>query len=190
MTATLLSHIKPLSVIAQAVPVAESPVRLRLGPVLDRRGTVDGAWWPRSRDAAAELPGLIAAVDQRLGWTTLRVGVYLDAWDHIPRRIHARGRQIRVGWFRSTDPHVITLIPAAGEPIVLLVIEPGTASGPAEATFTLAAQDTTGLRPADILALAHLPASPAARPAEADSSARWENDGGPGADRAGARPRD
>ena len=65
---------------------------------------VDGAWWPYSRDAAAELPNLIAAVDQRLGRTTLRIGVHQDAWRRIPRRIPARGRQVRIGWFRQTDP--------------------------------------------------------------------------------------
>ncbi|MGN9844968.1 DUF5994 family protein [Nonomuraea sp. H19] len=188
MTPKLLSHLKPLSVTARAIPTIDSVVRLSLNPVLDRRATVDGAWWPRSRDASAELPGLIAAVDQRLGRTTLRVGVYRDAWGHIPRRIPARGRQIRVSWFRSSDPRVITLMSAAGEPIVLLVIDPDTASGPAKAALTLTAQDTTGLHPAGILTIAHLPPSPARRPADADSSARWENEGGPSVDRGAARP--
>ncbi len=138
---------------------------------------VDGAWWPYSRDMAAELPDLIAAVDQRLGRTTVRVGVHQDAWQSIPRRIPARGRQVRIDWFRHTDPRVITLFFAAGEPVVLLLVPSGTAAGPAEATLKLTAQDAAGLTPDDIRTLAHLSADPAPR-APADGSARWENEGG------------
>jgi hypothetical protein len=151
MTPTILSHLKPLSSVTSAVPAVDSAIRLSLNAVLDRRASVDGAWWPYSRDAAAELPGLITAVDQRIGRATLRVSVYADAWDDIPRRIPARGRQVRIGSFRSGDPHVITLILAGAEPIRLLVI-PADTAGPAEATLTLTAQDTT-----DLLTIAHLP---------------------------------
>ncbi|MFG6196505.1 DUF5994 family protein [Nonomuraea sp. JJY05] len=180
MTPTLLSQRTPLSPVSSAIPQVDSAPRLSLHPVLDRRAVVDGAWWPYSRDAAAELPGLIAAVDQRLGRTTLRISVYRDAWQRIPRRIPARGRQVRIGWFRHADPRVITLIFAAGEPVVLLVIPPDTAAGPAEATLKLTAQDTTGLSIDGILTVARLPPDPAPplRGTAADGTARWENEGG------------
>ncbi|WP_327092522.1 DUF5994 family protein [Nonomuraea sp. NBC_01738] len=164
------------------MPRVDSALRLALYPVPDRRAVVDGAWWPYSRDAAAELPHLIAAVDQRLGRTVLRIGVYRDAWQHIPRRIPARGRQVRVGWFRHSDPRVITLVFATGEPIVLLLIPSGTAAGAAEAALKLTAQDTAGLATDDILILASLPRDPAfpatSRAGTIDSPARWENEGG------------
>ncbi|WP_285776530.1 STAS domain-containing protein [Microtetraspora sp. NBRC 13810] len=155
----------------------DSTVRLRLDPALRRRGTMDGAWWPHSRDAAAELPGLIAAVDQRLGRMTLRVGLHPDAWDNIPRRLPARGRQVRVGWFRHTDPHLISLIPLGAEPIMLLVIPPGSAAGPAAAALSLAARGTPGLRPADILTAAQRSTTGTGTP-EGDGPAEWENEGG------------
>lgn len=177
MTPTLLSQPAPLSSASSAIPRVDSALRLSLHPVLDRRAVVDGAWWPFSRDVAAELPGLIAAVDQRLGRTTLRVGVHQEAWQSIPRRIPARGRQVRIDWFRHTGPRVITLFFAAGEPVVLLIVPSGTAAGPAEATLKLTVQDTADLTPDDILTLAHLSAGPAPR-ATADGSARWENEGG------------
>ncbi|MFI6600469.1 DUF5994 family protein [Nonomuraea sp. NPDC050536] len=60
---TILSHLRPLTTVARV----DSAVRLTLNPALDRRAVVNGAWWPYSRDAAAELPGLIAAVDRLLG---------------------------------------------------------------------------------------------------------------------------
>ena len=56
MTPTLLSHLKPLSAITRAIPTIDSAVRLSLNPVQDRRAAVDGAWWPHSREAAAERP--------------------------------------------------------------------------------------------------------------------------------------
>ncbi|MEV4094194.1 DUF5994 family protein [Streptosporangium saharense] len=144
----------------------------------DRRAVVDGAWWPRSRDAAAELPGLIAAVDQRLGLTTLRIGVHQDAWRHIPNRIPVRNRQVRVGWFRHTDPRVITLVFAYAEPVVLLVIPPDTAADVAEAALELAAQDTVGLTLDDILTPASPSPDPAFRAGTAGGPVRWENEGG------------
>ncbi len=70
---------------------------------------------------------------------------------------------------------MITLVFSAAEPIVLLVIPPGTASAPAEAALALAAQGTAGLALTDILAAAHLPvASPSRTPGEDG----WENEGG------------
>ncbi|MEQ4722612.1 DUF5994 family protein [Nonomuraea sp. B19D2] len=180
MTPTLLSQRTPLSSTSSAIPRVDSALRLSLHPVLDRRAVVDGAWWPYSRDAAAELPGLIAAVDRLLDRVTLRIGLHRDAWQSIPHRIPARGRQVRIGWFRHTDPRLITLIFAAGEPVVLLVIPPGTAAGPAEAMLKLTAQDTAGLSLDDILTVARLPPDPAPplRGTAADSLACWEDEGG------------
>ncbi|RCG28654.1 hypothetical protein DQ384_23220 [Sphaerisporangium album] len=177
MTPTVLSHLTPLSAVAGAPPAIDSAVRLRLDPVLGRRGTVDGAWWPRSRNAAAELPDLIAAVDQRLDRITLRVGLHVDAWDDIPHRIPARGRQVRVGWFRYTDPRLITLILMGSEPLILLVVPPGTADGTATAALTLAARGVR-LRPADIITAAHRSAAAGIGALDADEADTWENEGG------------
>ncbi|MFG1613503.1 DUF5994 family protein [Nonomuraea wenchangensis] len=177
MTPALLSQPAPLSSTSPAIPRVDSALRLSLRPVQNRLAVVDGAWWPSSCDAAAELPGLIAAVDRLLGRVTLRVGLHGDVWQNIPRRIPARGRQVRIGWFRHTDPRVITLSFAAGEPVVLLIVPSGTAAGAAEATLKLTAQDIGGMSIDAILTLAHLPADPAPR-ATADGSARWEDEGG------------
>jgi hypothetical protein len=175
MTPALLSQPAPLGPVSSAIPRVDSALRLSLHPVLDRRAVVDGAWWPYSRDATAELPGLIAAVDQRLGRTTLLVGVSRGAWQSIPHRIPARGRQVRIGWFRHADPHVVVLFFATAEPVALLVIPPDTAAGPAEATLKL-----TGLTADDILILTRLPPEPAAPVCAmaADGLACWENEGG------------
>ncbi|WP_281262576.1 DUF5994 family protein [Nonomuraea fuscirosea] len=177
MPTQLLSPPVPLSPASHGVPRCDSALRLSLHPVPNRRAVVDGAWWPYSRDAAVELPRLIAAVDRLLDRVTLRIGVYGDAWRNIPRRVPARGRQVRVGWFRHTDPRVLTLVFASGEPVVLLVIPAETAAGAAEATLKRIVQDAAGLTIDAILTLAQPPAGRAPR-ATADDPARWENEGG------------
>ncbi|MEU4580131.1 DUF5994 family protein [Nonomuraea sp. NPDC023979] len=169
---------------AGSAPETPSAPRLSLNAALDRRGTVDGAWWPHTRDAAAELPALISAVDRRLGRAVLRVGVHLDAWDHIPRRTTVGGRKVRVGWFRSADPHLITLSIAGSAPVTLLVIPPSTAAGPAETALAYAASGTVGVRPADILR----PAASAKGSPGRDGTASWENEGGRVTDPATAPP--
>ncbi|WP_157518655.1 DUF5994 family protein [Herbidospora mongoliensis] len=147
-----------------------SEPRISLNPLLDRTGTVDGAWWPGTRDATAELPGLISAVDLRAGRPVLRVGLYQEAWDHIPHRVPAAGREVRVGWFLSGDPDLIILSFAGIGPITLLVIPADTPHDPAAAALALAAAGTTGVRPADIL-------RPPA-PDEGTPGRDWESEGG------------
>jgi anti-anti-sigma factor len=126
--------------------IAASPVRLSFEHGSGQRGSVDGTWWPHSSDAAAELPALIEAVDERLDRVTLRVGLHVDAWNDIPHRFPARGRQVRVGWFRSTDPRLITLIAAAAEPVVLMVVRPP-ADRPARSLAFLDANPLGGADP-------------------------------------------
>ena len=59
-------------------------LRLRLKPKAPRTGYVDGAWWPRSHDLAAELPTLVEVLAVRLG-PVGRVAYSIGAWDTPPR---------------------------------------------------------------------------------------------------------
>ncbi|MEV1203894.1 DUF5994 family protein [Microbispora rosea] len=153
-------------------------VRLSLDPDLQRRGAVDGAWWPASYDAGVELPALIAAIDQHLERRVLRVGLHIDTWDNIPRRIAAPGRQVKVGWFRTIDAHVVTLITSGMEHLNLLVIPPETTPAAAGKALTMATRCRGRTRPGDILAAADHN-SPADGPAEQELSlAGWDNEGG------------
>ncbi|GHE30518.1 hypothetical protein GCM10017673_36500 [Streptosporangium violaceochromogenes] len=130
---------------ARPAPAADATaVRLSLAPARDHPGPVDGAWWPRSTDAAAELPALIAAVDQRLGEMTLRVGLHVDAWDNIPHRIPAPGRAVRVGWFRSMDIHLVTLSIRGRQDVTLRLIPPEATETSAMAVFASATGDVKG----------------------------------------------
>src|SRR5581483_3986324 len=82
-------------------PAAEP--RLRLQPDRSARTLLDGGWWPRSADPAAELPGLILALDERhgpvtqimlgsAGWDASRPG-RLRVDDPVGRRV------VRLGWY-------------------------------------------------------------------------------------------
>ncbi|MGY1593877.1 DUF5994 family protein [Geodermatophilus sp. SYSU D00708] len=68
----------------------------------------DGAWFPRSRDLAVELPELVAALDKR-GLRIERFTYPLDAWTACPRKVAVGGRVVRTGGFRSMDPGVVCL---------------------------------------------------------------------------------
>lgn len=161
-----------------AVPNADTDgARLSVTTDLRRRGAVDGAWWPHSHDAVAEIPALITTLGDRLGHAVRRAALSIDTWQNIPRRIHVAGRVVKVGWFHAIDPRIISLTLAGAEPITLLVIPPDTADTAAHEALTLAASDRgRTLRPVDILTAAHTGQTPADHP---NGHTTWENEGGP-----------
>jgi hypothetical protein len=92
----------------------------------DGNSAFDGAWFPRSRDLAVELPELIAELDRR-GVRIERFTYALDAWGPVDRKIVVGGRTIRAGGFRSMDPGVVCLIWDGGARRAdLLVVPPET----------------------------------------------------------------
>jgi hypothetical protein len=107
---------------------SETAARISLSAHLNTPHTaVDGAWWPRSTDLAAELPSLVAALDER-GLRISRISYSLSAWDATPHRVQAGGRTVRTGGFRVIDPTLVSLTPAggAGQPVDLRVVPPDT----------------------------------------------------------------
>ena len=110
-------------------PVPESPrhpVRLRLKPKAPRTGYVDGAWWPRSRDLAAELPSLLTVLAVRLGQVE-RVSFNLAAWPTTPRRLRIEDADVRLEGFRSQPAATVTVIgPWERHRLTLLVVPPET----------------------------------------------------------------
>jgi len=122
--------------IAAALPSA----RVSFDPALIRHGAVDGGWWPRSRNALTELPGLIAALDARPGVRVQRLAVHRDEWDEIPRQLTDNGHFVRIDWFTTIPRHTVSVTMAGGrEPIALLVVPPGTPVETARAAMNTAA---------------------------------------------------
>jgi hypothetical protein len=92
----------------------------------DGGSAFDGAWFPRSRDLAVEVPELIAELERR-DVRVERFTYALDAWLPVPRKIVVNGRTVRTGGFRSMNPLVVCLTWAGGARRAdLLVVPPET----------------------------------------------------------------
>jgi hypothetical protein len=115
----------------QAPALASTPdqaflegARLSLVPAPAGRGGLGGGWWPRSRDATAELPGLITEVSTSAGRRVSRVAVQADAFDNIPHQLTVSGRKVHVAWFRHMNVNTVLLTMADRDDLVLLVVPP------------------------------------------------------------------
>src|SRR5690348_6838923 len=142
------------------------PVRPRLLLQPDRSGAtlLDGGWWPRSADPAAELPGLILALDERHGRVT-RVLLGMAGWDASrPRRLRVDGpagsRIVRLGWFATMPDGLLTAISAGGGRTDLVTIPPHTSERDARAAMGQAVQAGNRDHAPTILAALRAAASP------------------------------
>jgi hypothetical protein len=112
--------------------------RLSMAPARGQ-GAFDGGWWPRTLILADELPGLVTAL-RTADEPITRVSVNGDAWPNIPDRLAQLGRPaLRVSWYRTLDPHVVTLGGGTRPRIRLLVVPPDAAAGPASEVLRSAA---------------------------------------------------
>ena len=86
---------------------------------------VDGAWWPCTRDAVAELNALIPLVSKYLHGPVTRVSLNIDAWGpDQPRRLRIGDGLVRLGWFHTLDAATVTLGRGTYERVTLVVIPP------------------------------------------------------------------
>ncbi|OLT51770.1 hypothetical protein BJF87_15160 [Gordonia sp. CNJ-863] len=116
-------------------------LRLRLKPADSVRGSVDGAWWPRSRDLATELPDIAQALDTRLPRLE-RVGYRIADWDAAPdRKIAVDGRSVHLEGFTTWPPGVVRFSCPSGT-LTLAVLGPDTDSDAAHETMMRAAERT------------------------------------------------
>ncbi|MFF1440705.1 DUF5994 family protein [Streptomyces sp. NPDC058295] len=166
---------------------SSSSPRLSLAPAGSAPALLDGAWWPRSRDLAAELPSLAAVLEPRWGRIT-RVTVNPTHWPVVPRKVAVAGHVVNVGWFLSEqDPHELLLLSYRLGRWNLLVVPPRT--DPASAAWLMsAASDPRGTSTASRLI------EEAARLRTASESDRaveavWDSEGGHEAGDRVARPR-
>ena len=123
--------------------------RLALEPTMARDGLFDGAWWPRSRDIAAELPDLITALSIRLG-RVLRVALDAAAWDDVPRSVMVNADAVKIGWFASS-PGTISLSCSLEDHCLLLVVPPETSSRTAATAMAGAAESGNHTPAAELL---------------------------------------
>ena len=170
-------------------PTPPSIPRLRLQPDRSGRTLLDGGWWPRSADPAAELPGLILALDERHGPANpiTRIMLGMAGWDpDRPRRLRVDGpagrRVVRLGWFAGQPAGLLTATSAGGRRSDLLTVPPHTSEQAASAAMEQAAQAGNRNHTPALLAAITPPASPA-RPATGTAAvgaelSAWEWEGG------------
>ncbi|MGB7797077.1 MAG: DUF5994 family protein [Pseudonocardiaceae bacterium] len=159
--------------------------RLVFPPSPTAQGVVDGSWWPRTRDPAAELPALIAAVADRLGMVD-RIALNANAWDTRPQRITTVGQEVvRLDW-SGAWAHTIRVIGCDSSHLDLLVIPPATARTLALACLAIAAGHT---RSPNLRAGRSATRTPItlrsvpppewwSRRAKREQTGRWDTDGG------------
>jgi Family of unknown function (DUF5994) len=156
-------------------PSPPSTPRLRLGPPTSHYTLLDGGWWPRSVDPAAELPGLVLAIDHLHGPVTQLV-LNADDWDGYPYRIGMAGRVLRLAFFTSQPAGLLTaLCGRNGDRVDLLIVPPGTDHGTAEAAMALAATADNQIHAQHIVHTVRPRDSP---DATSRAAGDWESEGG------------
>ena len=116
----------------------EHTPRLRLKPKAPQSGYVDGAWWPRSDDLAAELPDLLAVLSVRLGRID-RVLYNLNEWAKPSAKLATGGRRVRLDGYRRQPINTLEVLGLNRNKIALLVVPPNTDPNEAHATLMAAA---------------------------------------------------
>ena len=125
-------------------------VRLQLKPAAGG-GYVDGAWWPRSRDAGVEFTDLVAAVRDQVGQVE-RISYPLDdGWEITHRKLVVDGRLVRLEGFHAMPADTLTLIGTQQRRLTLLVVAPGTAHDTAATVLKAAADPDDTASPDDLL---------------------------------------
>jgi len=162
-------------------PPATPPLRLQ--PDRPTYTLLDGGWWPRSADPAAELPGLILALDERHGPVS-RIMLGMADWDSSrPRRLRIDGpagrRVVRLGWFATMPAGLLTATSARGQRTDLLIVPPDTSEQAAQAAMERAARAGNRSRTPALLAAITRPAGLATvTAAPSIELSAWEWEGG------------
>jgi hypothetical protein len=156
-------------------PSALSTPRLLLEPTRSTRTLLDGGWWPRSTDPAAELPGLILAIDTVRG-PIARLILSIDGWSPRPRRLAVAGRVLRLGYFTTQPTSLLIARCDDGGRVDLLVVPPDTASPTAEAAMARAATAGNRVHAQELLAAAAN--APTTRADHKLPEQVWETEGG------------
>ncbi|KOG50252.1 DUF5994 family protein [Streptomyces decoyicus] len=111
---------------------------VRLETTRSREGVLDGAWWPRSRDIGAELPGLITALTEHLG-PVARVGLDASAWEELPTRLVIEDRIVHIDSFPVGDDTIL-ITRGDQDHFSLLVVPPTATAEAAHAAMNRAVQ--------------------------------------------------
>ncbi|PPJ24691.1 hypothetical protein C5E45_25220 [Nocardia nova] len=88
----------------------------------DGTGHVDGVWWPRTQDLAAELPGLLTALRPHLGPVRRVVYDPTGWWSPSTRHLQLGSHRIRLDPYRFELFNTMYVCSAHGTLVLLQVV--------------------------------------------------------------------
>jgi Family of unknown function (DUF5994) len=144
---------RPIHPAATVSRQPRSEPRLALAATPAGRGVLDGGWWPRSWDPEAELPGLIAALQERYG-SIRNIMLNRAAWDSHLRRLTVNSHVLRLGWFTTLGPALMIAVTDDGDQLELLVVPPSASAIVANHAMAAAADAANTRRAPDLLVTA------------------------------------
>jgi hypothetical protein len=131
---------------------AQATLRLKLDGGPSRKATLDGAWWPRTTNAEAELPALLEALGSDRGEIT-HVLLGTTEWDlPHPRRLAPGRAAARLGWYTAQPAGLVTIVTEfGGDRFDLLVVPPDATPDTADAALSAAADAGDNSRAPELL---------------------------------------
>lgn len=158
----MLSVAREADVVTTSNGPPAPPGVLRLSLAQDPgKNSLDGAWWPRSRDLAAELADLVDHFPRRPG-RIVRALFSPPDWDSPPRRIRVTDGYVDLGSLPRDESHLIHLTLADRTVLHVLVVPPGFTSDQGDEALLAAA--TAGNAHSAIDLLEEVTDSPATDP--------------------------
>lgn len=114
----------PRSTSSSPAPPRRLPLiapRLRTRPRRDGTGYIDGVWWPRTQNLAAELPGLLTVLRPHLG-PVRRVVYDPTGWSPSARHLQLGSHRIHLDAYPFELFNMMYVYSAHGVVVVLEVI--------------------------------------------------------------------
>jgi hypothetical protein len=130
---------------------AKRELRLQIKPSTATQGTVDGAWWPRSTDPAAEFPALVMALSSWVG-PARHLAYHPGDWDPAQSTLIVENWAVNLTGSHAIPPNTVTVTGPNLKRIRLLVVPPATPGGVARAVLRAASRSDTVADVEEILA--------------------------------------
>ena len=126
-------------------------LRLKVKPSTAGCGNVDGAWWPRSIDPAAEFPALVMASSSWVG-PARHMAYHPDDWDPAASTLIVENWAVHLESTQNIQANTVVVTGSNLKQIRLLVVPPATPGGVARAVLRSASRSDTGTTVEEILA--------------------------------------
>jgi hypothetical protein len=133
---------------SRAVGSGAAELRLQLKSHAPASAYLDGAWWPRSVELAAEQPTLVEALSDRLGELAV-VGYHRNAWTQAPPQMQIERGTAQLPAFTSDEPATVVLIGHDRRRVTLRVVSPQATETVARQELDAASKDLGDTPPAD-----------------------------------------